>query len=327
MNKISLSLAIGDYDHVRDLLSGAVGVEGIQLRVSRLPVEELFYRFVTFREWSVSEMGFGPYLSMLSQGDTSMVAIPVFPSRLFRHSSFYISNASKIDSPGQLAGKTIGVPEWAMTAAIYARGILEHQYGVDLRSISWVQAGVNEPGRVDNMISKLPAGLTYTSVPNKSLNQLLVAGELDAVISARPPAAFLSGDASISRLFADEEEITFWKNCGIFPIMHTIVISRDVYEQNRWIAMNLYKAFDEAKNRSLARFSDITVSHYPMPWLAHDVHRATELMGRDYWPYGIIPNRKTLDALLEYSFEQGVCHRRLSIEELFVSEVQSRSLV
>jgi len=327
MTTLPLSLAIGDYDHVRDLVSGAVPAEGIALAITRLPVEELFYRFVTFREWAVSEMGFGPYLSMLSRGDTSMIAIPVFPSRVFRHSSIYVRADGRIREPGELAGKSIGVPEWAMTAAIYARAVLQHEHGVPLASVRWVQGGVNEPGRIDNMISRLPPGVSYTPAPDRSLGDLLVAGELDAIISARPPRAFLAGDGSVRRLFQDDAEVEAWKASQVFPIMHTVVIRRDVYERNPWIAMNLYKAFDQAKDRSLARLREITVSGYPLPWLAHAVNRAESLLGRDWWPYGIGPNRATLDALLEYSFEQGVCHRRVGIDELFAPETRSTSRV
>lgn len=325
MPNLALSAAIGPYDHVRDLLDGSVRAEGIDLTVLQLPIEEIFFRFTKFREWDVSEMSFGKVISLASQDERGIIAIPVFVSRVFRHSSIYVRSESGITRPEQLAGKRIGVPEWAQTASLYSRGMLQHEHGVDLRSIHWHQAGVNDPGRVEKVKLKLPEGLRLTPVPDKSLSQMLLAGELDAVFSARPPDAFTRGEGRVRRLFEDYRSIeqAYWKKTGIFPIMHVVALRREVYERNRWIAMNLYKAFSAAKERSLKRLTDITASYYAVPWMAENTALSRQQLGEDFWPYGIEANRKTLEAFAQYAFEQGVCHRKVTVEELFAPEVQT----
>jgi 4,5-dihydroxyphthalate decarboxylase len=320
MDKVALTLAIGDYDHTRDLATGRVPVQGATLNVLTLPPEEAFFRFTHFREWEVSEMSMGKYVSLRSQEDEGIAAIPVFPSRVFRHSMIYVRDGGKIARPEQLKGARIGVPEWAQTAVIYARGYLAHQVGVPLDSVEWVQAGVNEAGRVEKVKLKLPQGVRLRPEPGRSLNDMLLAGDLDAVLSARPPRAFGKG---IRRLFPDYEaaEESYFRETGVFPIMHVIVIRSDVLARHPWLAMNLYKAFDEAKRRSIERLSDITASHAPFAWLAPYAERMKALFGDDFWPYGLEKNRNTLQAFVDFAFEQGVCHRQLTLEELFPKQV------
>jgi len=326
MASLPLSLAIGDYDHVRDLLDGTVTAGGVDLTVLRLPIEEIFYRSTFNREFDVSEMSFAKIVSLASQDDRGFVPLPVFPSRAFRHSSIYVRADAGIHDPRELTGKRVGVPEWAQTAAVYSRGMLAHEYGVDLASVHWHQAGVNDAGRREKVKLALPRGLRLTVVADRSLSQMLLGGELDAVLSARPPAPFLAGDARIVRLFPDARgvEEAYFRKTGIFPIMHVVALRRSLHEQHPWLAMNLYKAFDEAKSRSVARASDITASFYPLPWTAQIAQASRELFGADIWPYGLEPNRVTLDAFLQYAFEQGVCHRRLAPEDLFPKEVAER---
>jgi 4,5-dihydroxyphthalate decarboxylase len=325
MGNIQLSLAVGDYDHVRDLLDGTVRVEGVDLTVLRLPSEEITYRFVRNREWDVSKTSFGNVVSLASQDDRGLVAIPVFPSRMFRHSSIYVLADGPITRPEQLAGKKIGMPEWAQTASIYARGMLAHEHGVDLSSIHWHQAGVNQAGREEKVRLDLPKGIRYTVVDDRSLSEMLLSGELDAVVSARPPAPYTDGNPRVRRLFEDYRtvELAYWRKTGIFPIMNVVTIRREIHERHRWLAMNLFKAFEEAKNRSRARIADTTASYYPVPWMAENTAVSRELLGADFWPYGIEPNRRTLEAFTRYAFEQGVCHRKVSVEEMFAPEVLS----
>lgn len=320
MEKVSLTLAIGDYDHTRDVATGRVPVQGASLNVLYLPPEEAFFRFTFFREWEVSEMSMGKYVSLRSQDDSSITAIPVFPSRVFRHSMIYVRKGGKINRPEQLKGKRIGVPEWAQTAVIYARGYLVHQAKVPLASVDWVQAGVNEAGRIEKVKLKLPKGVRLRPEPKHSLNEMLLAGDIDAVLSARPPRDFGGG---IQRLFPDYEAVeeAYFKKTGVFPIMHVIVIKSEVLERHPWLAMNLYKAFEEAKRRSVERLSDITASHAPLAWLAPYAERMKSLFGEDFWPYGLEKNRATLQAFIDFAFEQGVCHRRLALEELFPRQV------
>jgi 4,5-dihydroxyphthalate decarboxylase len=310
--KLPLTLAISPYDHVRDLRA-----QGIDLTVLELAIEEIFYRFTRFREWDVSEMSFAKVVSALSQPAPDIVAIPVFPSRVFRHSAIY----SKLKDPKELQGKRVGIPEWAQTAGIYVRGLLQHEYGVDLARIDWVQAGVREPGRVEKVALKLPPGVRITPAPDKTLAAMLASGELDAVISARDP-----GGARLFPNYLDVEEAYFRKT-RIFPIMHVVVLRREVYERDRWIAMNLFKAFEEAKHASQARITEIGLSHVPMPWLAEHARRWREIAGGDSWPYGIEGNRPTLEAFLQYAHEQGVATRRLRAEELFAPETLERAKI
>src|SRR5262245_12880857 len=201
--RLHLTMAVADYDHVRDLVHGLVPTEGIALTALVLQVEEIFHRFIKHLEWDVSEVSFAKYTSLTAQGAAPMVAIPVFPSRVFRHSSLYVRTDRGIAGPKDLEGRTVGIPEWAQTAGIYARGLLAEYYGVDLRKIRWVQAGVNQPGRAEKVDLKLPAGIRYEARPEQSLSELLRTGEIDAVMTARVPAAFSQGLANIGRLFPD----------------------------------------------------------------------------------------------------------------------------
>jgi 4,5-dihydroxyphthalate decarboxylase len=323
---IPLSLALSEYEHVRDVLDGTARVEGAALTVLRLPVEEIFYRFTFHREWDVSEMSFAKVIALLASGDTSLVPIPVFVSRMFRHSSIYVRADAGIARAADLAGKRVGVPEWAQTAAVYSRGMLAHDQGVDLRSIRWFQAGVNEAGRVEKVALNLPEGLSLTPVRDKSLSQMLLAGELDAVLSARPPAPFAAGDPRVVRLFPDyeREEAAWFRRTGVFPIMHVVVLRRDVYERHRWLAMNLMAAFEQAKRNSLERLSEITLSFIPLPWVAERAREQRALFGADPWPYGVEANRTTLEAFTQWGFEQGVASRKLDIVEMFAPETRSR---
>ena len=325
MPPLPLTLAISEYDHVRDLVSGRVKAEGIDLTALVLSIEEIFYRFTVYREWDASEMAMGKYVSLRSQGDTSLTAIPVFPSRMFRHSSIYVRSDGPVRAPADLKGRRVGIPEWAQTAAVYSRGLLVHQYELNLTEIAWVQAGVNEPGRTEKVALKLPPSVIVERPADKSLNGMLLAGELDAVMTAHAPAAFEAADPRVQRLFPDfmPVELAYWRETGIFPIMHCIAIQTRVLEAHPWIAMNLLTAFETAKRRSVARTFEATASRFPIPWSHERASLAAPLFGEDYWPYGIEPNRVTLQAFLTYAHEQGVCHRLMAPEELFPPEVAS----
>jgi 4,5-dihydroxyphthalate decarboxylase len=325
VSRVHLTLAISGYDHVRDLTSGAVRAEGIELTCLDLTVEEIFYRFVSFREWDVSELSMAKYVSLVSQGDASLTAIPVFPSRIFRHSSIYVRRDGGVAKPADLAGRKVGVPEWAQTAGIYARGFLVHQYGVALQDVDWYQAGVRQPGRPEKVDLRLPPGVRLTPVADRTLDQMLLAGELDAIITAHPTDSFKQRDPRVARLFPDviAEEEAYHRATGIFPIMHVVALRRDVAAAHRWVPMNLYRAFDEAKRRSMARALDYSAPRFPVPWVTEHAVRAREQFGDDFWPYGIEPNRPTLEAFLRFAHEQGVCHRPVSVDELFPPEVRS----
>jgi 4,5-dihydroxyphthalate decarboxylase len=324
VSRLSLTLAISHYDHVTDLVTGRVPVEGIDLTCLGLQIEEIFFRTFNFLEFDVAEVSMAKYISLVSQGSAPLVAIPVFPSRVPRHSSIYVRRDGPVKTPADLANRKVGIPEWAQTAAVYSRGLLAHQYGVDLTSIQWVQAGVDQPGRMEKVKLKLPAGIKYSPAPDKSLSGMLVSGEIDAALSAHPPACFEERHPNIKRLFEDYLAIEekYVKDTGIFPIMHTVAIRREVVERNPWVAMNLFKAFEESKRRSVARALNCTSSVLPIPWGYELARRAQELVGADLMPYGIDANRKTLEAFLQYAHEQGVTHRKLAPEDLFPPQVQ-----
>ena len=321
MSKLRLSLALGTYDHTSDVVTGRIPVEGVDLVPLTLPIEEIFYRFVKFREFDISELSFGKYVALRSQGDESFIALPVYISRAFRHSSLYVREGAGLSELAQLRGKRIGVPEWAQTASVYSRGLLVRA-GVPLTEAQWVQAGVNQPGRAEKVALHLPAGIDYRAAPDKSLNQMLLDREIDAAFSARPPKDLGHG---ITRMYPDYQarEEAYFRETGVFPIMHVLAVRGELLKAYPWLAMNIYKAFLAAKDASLTRLSDITAAHAPFAWLTDYAARMRELFGADFWPYGIEANRPTLDAFLQYAFEQGVCQRRLTPEEIFPREVQS----
>lgn len=319
MADLSLSIAINYYDHVSDLLRGRVRAEGVTFTAVDLPVEEIFFRMSSYQEWDVAEFSMAKYVSLAAAGDPPFWAIPVFPSRVFRQSSVYVAERAGITKPQDLAGKRVGIPEWAQTAGIYVRGYLQHQCGVPLQDIRWFQGGVNEAGRVEKVALRLPAGVELTRVPDRSLNAMLLAGELDAIVSAREPPAFASGDPRVKRLLPNAREVeeAYFRETGIFPIMHVLVIRRSIVEQHPWVAMNLFKAFDEAKNNSVQRLMGRATPRVPLPWGPDLASEVKSIFGENWWPYGIDANRVTLNAFLQYSAEQGVTSRLLKAEELF----------
>jgi 4,5-dihydroxyphthalate decarboxylase len=323
--RLHLTLATTDYDHVRDLTNGVVRPEGIVLTGFVLPVEEVFFRFIKNREWDVSEMSFGKFIGFASLGNSPFIGIPVFPSRVFRHSAFYVRADRGIASPKDLEGKSVGIPEWVQTAGIYARGFLAETAGVDLRKIKWVQAGMNEAGREEKVEFKLPPGIQYQQRRDTSISAMLLSGEIDAAISARVPDAFNAAAGKIVRLYPDyrKDEMAYHAATGIYPIMHVIAMRRAVFERYPWVAMNLFKAFDEAKARSLDRIRDLTASRIPVPWAAAIADEFGKGFGDDPFPYGLEANRKTLDAFCRFSHDQGVTAKRLAPDDLFPKELRA----
>ena len=308
-NRLALTLALSPYDHTRDLAP-----RGIELNVLELPIEEIFHRFTRFREFEASEMSSAKTVSLLALEQPDIIALPVFVSRVFRHSAIYVGKGSGIRRPKDLEGRRVGIPEWSQTAGIYARGLLAREYGVDLASIDWRQAGVRQAGRIEKVELRKDVPFRITAMPDRTLEDMLAKGEIDAVISAR--------EVPGERLFPDYRtaELEYFRKTRIFPIMHMIVMRRGTYEQNRWIAMNLFQAFQEAKQRSVERLREIGLSHVPLPWLSDTTRAWQEAIGEDFWPYGVEPNRPTLEAFLQYAYEQGVCRRKLAAEELFAPE-------
>ena len=327
MPDIALTLAMSEADHVADIMSGRLKPEGISLTCLQFEIEEVFWRFIKYREWDISEMSMGKYVSLVSQGDTSIIALPVFISRVFRHASFFVRKDGKVHAPQDLKGKRIGIPEWAQTAAVYSRGLIEHEWGIGLGEIEWVQAGVNQPGRVEKVELKLPKGVTITPRPDRSLSQMLKSGEIDVAMCARAPDCFVKErDPNIVRLFPNHAELEadYYRRTGIFPIMHVVAMKRSVHERWPWVAGNMMHVFEEAKRRSLERARDMTAARYPLPWHWLHAQWVERTFGEDFWPYGLEPNRKTLRAFVDYAHEQGVCHRKVGLDELFPKSLGTR---
>ena len=323
MPDLHLTLAIGDYLHTRELKTGRVKPEGIDLTVLNHPFETIAYRFLATYEWELSEFSFATYCTLCAEGNAPMIALPIFPSRVFRHGAIFVRKDSAVKTAADLAGKRVGIPQWTQTAVTYVRGYLQHDAGVPLTSIDWVQAGVNDPGRKEMAKFELPPGYRLRSVQDKSLNDLLMNGEIDAMISARPPDVFLDGRAR--RLIPDyrEQEQAYFRKTGIFPIMHVVVMRRDAYEANRWIARNMLEAFERAKRACLPEISQNMTSFLPVAWGSDHFEDTSRLLfpDGDPWPYGIERNRKTLEPFLAFCHEQGVTKRKLALEEMFPNEV------
>jgi 4,5-dihydroxyphthalate decarboxylase len=328
MADIHLTLASKAYDHFQDLKSGAVKPEGIALTCLELYPTDVFHRQLAFREFEVSEMSLCKHVAMTAEGRSEFVGIPVFPLRMFRQSAFYVRRDGPVKAPRDIGGRRCGVPEWAQTATVYARGWLHHHCGVPLDSVEWVQAGSNEAGRAEKVDLALPQGVRLRGVPDRSLNELLLAGDIDVAISATPLAASHGADAPIVRLFpnARQAEEEYFRATGVFPIMHTVVIRRDVHERHPWAAMNLMQAFEESKRRSVERLAQAS-PRFPLAWGPDHIRRTGQFLFGDgeYWPYGLEPNRVTLDAFLAYCHEQGITRRRVAAEELFTPHVLTRT--
>ncbi|MBM3529833.1 MAG: ABC transporter substrate-binding protein [Alphaproteobacteria bacterium] len=319
MSRLKLSVATTDYDHFRDFRLGAVQAEGIEPVWSVLGHHEIFARFTLNRDWDVAELSFAKFCAQVTRKNSDIIGLPVICSRLFRFSSFYVNKNSKIKTAKDLKGKKIGSPEWAHTAAVYMRGWLNDEHGVGLKDVHWVQAGTNEAGRAEKVELSLPKGVKLTRFSDKSLSDMLAAGEIDCAIIARPPDCFRQGHPDVERLFPDfrkmEESYYAWTK--VWPIMHIIAVQKRVLDDNPWAARNLYNAFLASKNRSVERLTDPAVSRYPIPWLPTYARQMSDLFKGDPFPYGIEENRATWEQMLRYAHEQGIAHRHAKPEEIF----------
>jgi 4,5-dihydroxyphthalate decarboxylase len=319
MNRLKLSIATTDYDHFRDFRLGPVQAEGIAHTWLMLGHHEIFARFTFNREWDVSELSFAKFMAQVTRKDTDIIGLPVVCSRLFRFSSFYVNRKSKIRTPEDLKGKTIGSPEWAHTAAVYMRGWLADEHGVGLNDVHWYQAGANEAGRIEKVELDLPEGVKLTRVEDKSLSELLAGGDIDCALIARPPDCFRQGHPDVVRLFPDywQMEEEYYGRTKVWPIMHIIAVRKQVLDDNPWVARNLLNAFVESKRRSLERILDPAVSRYPLAWLPTYARKMQEMFDGDPFPYGIEENRPTLEQFLRYAHEQGIAKRHVKPEEIF----------
>jgi 4,5-dihydroxyphthalate decarboxylase len=321
--KLRLTLACWDYDRIRALADSSVQPDGIELNTLNLHVEETFFRMLRHREFDVAEMSLSSYVVSLARDDPSFIAIPVFPSRFFRQSCIFVSVKSGIEAPKDLVGKRVATPEYQMTAPVWIRGILQDDYGVDPASVEYFTGGAEEPGRDEKLKLDLPPRFRVRRIgPTQTLAQMLADGEVDAMHTARIPSTFQTRPDAVRRLFQDPVEVerAYYRRTKIFPIMHTIVLRRDVYRAHPWIAQSLTKAFGEAKRRVYANLYTTSALTTMLPFQVAQVEDARREMGDDWWPYGLEPNRHVLDTFLRYHHEQGLSKRRMQPEELFAPE-------
>ncbi|MEE9233238.1 MAG: hypothetical protein V3U07_07255 [Nitrospirales bacterium] len=318
MAKLKLTLACGNYDRTRALMDGTVQPEGIDLNYLPLSPGEIFWRMLNNEEFDTSEMSLSSYTILRSQDDQRFIALPVFPSRIFRHSCIYIHTAAGIKKPQDLKGKRIGVGDYQMTAAVWVRGLLNHEYQVSIEELRWVvgapvHAGIN-----------LPAQIPIEPIsPGQSLEKMLEVGEIDALISTIIPRPFLTKSPHVKRLIPNyrEVETEYYRRTGIFPIMHTLVIKTDLFQKEPWIALSLYKAFVQAKDLNFRRLYDTDALVASLPWLIDEIETSRRIFGEDIWDYTIAGSRPTLEALVQYLDEQELTRRRMKIEELFVPNI------
>ncbi|PSK59160.1 hypothetical protein B9Z65_3484 [Elsinoe australis] len=320
MSPLPLTFACAPYDRMLSLLTGETRPLGIDLRFLTIDhPRDVFDRFATTTDFDLAELSASEYITLYASGDRRFIALPVFPSRAFRH-SFIAVNGAKIKSPKDLEGKRIGVQHYTMTAAVWQRGILKHEYGVDLSNVEWVEGKMEGPGSHGKPGSlKPPANVRIVRNEDKgrSLSDLLRDGDVDATIGADPPACL--GQGEVRRLWVDfkAEEKDFYKRTGVFPIMHLVAIRRELWERESWIGTSLLEAFVESKELARKRMESTSALRYMLPWLPEALDDIKQTFGDDCWPYGVEDNKKTLEALVMYLEEQGLIDRRVPLEELF----------
>lgn len=327
MKKHALTFSSVPYLHMHPLMYGTVVPEGIDLNFIPLEAEEIFWRQLKHQEFDASEISLSSYTMARSRGDDRFIAIPVFTLRIFRHSNVYINVHKGIETPADLVGKKVGVPEYQMTAALWIRGLFQHEYGVSPHQVQWRAGGIHGAGREEKMELHLPPDIDYRPIPrDRTLSEMLDSGEIDAVFTgSRMPLCFANGSPNVKRLFDNfiEAEKQYYRKTSIFPIMHAIALKRSVYEENRWIAKSLFKACLHSKNMVLEKMRQTEgVPFYLilLPWGIWEAETTRGIMGDDWWPYGVEKNRVTLDALCQYSFEQGLSARPMTAAELFAPE-------
>jgi 4,5-dihydroxyphthalate decarboxylase len=331
MSAVPITLACWDYDRTRALSDGRVRPDGVELTYLDLPVEETFFRMLRHREFEASEMSLGSYVThVATHPEPDLVAIPVFPSRAFRHHGIYVRGDSDLTKPADLAGGVVGVPEYQLTANVWIRGILADRHDLPVSAVRYRTGGMHAPGRIEKQRLVLPPGIEVAPIPpDRTLLEMLLSGEIDALYAPRTPRPMLDGERTVRRLFADPraEEERYAAETGIFPIMHTVVLRRDVYAARPWLARSLFGAFEQAKALTEARMGEVAANPYMVPWLTDELARTRALLGRDFWPYGLDANRPTLDVFLRYAHEQGLTPRLLSAGELFVPETRETHVI
>ena len=330
MVEVPITIACGNYDRTAAIRDGRVKVDGCAVTYLPLYPEEIFHRAFKFHEFDVSELSFSSYLRTLAAGTSAYIGIPAFVSRIFRHSGIYIRTEAGIRTPADLRGKRVGLPEYQITAVVWMRGMMQHEYGVKPNEIHWRNGGQEEPGRGERTPLKPIPGLDLKPLgPGETLVGMLRDGELDALFTARAPSSFLNGEPHIARLFPNtrEAEQAYYKKTGLFPIMHLVGIKRTLVERHPWLATSVYKAFLEAKALAMTNLRDVNALMVTLPWLEAETRETIAVMGADFWKYGVHENTREIEALTQYVYEQGLTDRKVAVEELFARATLEMSKV
>src|SRR6202049_1144628 len=320
MVEVPVTIACGNYDRTQAIRDGRVKVEGCAVTYLPLYPEEIFHRVFKFQEFDISEMSFSSYLRTVSAGTSAYTAVPAFVSRIFRHSGIYIRKDAGIAKPEDLRGKRIGVPEYQITAVVWMRGMMQHEYGVPPSEIHWRSGGQEQPGRHERTPLKSIPGVDLQPIgEQQTLVNMLRDGELDALFTARAPSSFLKGEPHIKRLFAStrEAEQAYYKKTRMFPIMHLVGIRKELVQKYPWLPTSVYKAFCEAKALAMIDLLDVNALMVSLPWLIPETEDTMAVMGRDFWAYGINENMREISALAQYLHEQDLIDRKVTVEELF----------
>ena len=320
MAKLQISLAIGNYDRNRPLIDGEVTIDGAAPVIMTLSPEEIFFRAFRHQAFDVCELSLSSYVLSVAKGTSDYVGVPAFLSRAFRHSAIYIRTDKGIAAPADLKGRRIGVPEYQLTANVWARGLLADEYGVAPSDIAWVRGGLEDPGRPEKIALTLPPELRIEDAPaGQSLNAMLEAGAIDGFIGPRAPSCFDAGHPKVARLFPDPATAEdYYRRTGIFPIMHLLGVRRTLAEAHPWLPGALLKAFEESKRAALGRLNDTSATKVTLPFIEEQLGAARKLMGEDFWPYGLgEANRRALEAFCAHHHAQGLSARRVAVEELF----------
>jgi len=296
-----------------------VAIDGVDPVYMALSPEEIFFRAFRGAEFDICEMSLSSYTVKTAQGDCPYIAVPAFVSRAFRHTSIYV-RTDRVKKPADLKGRKVGVPEYQLTANVWARAFLDDDYGVKPADIHWIRGGIEEPGRPEKLTLNLPAGVRLDNAPDgATISALIESGEIDGFIAPRPPALTAHGQAHVGWLFSDPAAVTrdYFKRTGFFPIMHVVGVRRALAERHAWLPGAVLKAFEQAKQAALRQLADTGASRVTLPFLEETLRDVRALMGSDFWPYGVEPNRKVLDYFLSQHHAQGLSARRLSVDELF----------
>jgi len=321
--KLKLTLGCWNYDRTRGLMDGSVQADGINLNYLNMPVEETFFRMLRHREFDVAEMSLSSYTVSLFSADKPFIAIPVFPSRFFRHSSIYVNTAAEINEPKDLIGKLVGTPEYQMTAPVWIRGILSDEYDIPVDAPHYRTGGEESPNRPEKLKLNLPENINIEPIGRgKTLAKMLLDGEIQALYTARAPSTFYHGEGRVKRLFEDYPQVErdYYRKTGIFPIMHCVVIRREIYEENRWIAQSLLKAFTRSQQLTYDDMNETAALKTMLPWMVSHLEQTKKELGEDFWSYGYENNRETIATFLRYHHQQGLSAELLQPEDLFAPE-------